>query len=282
MYKKLGVIGTGYVGTAIIEGMKKSHHIETYDKFKDCTCKTIEELCKTTRVIFLCVPTPMLDSGESDISIVDSVLNEINLYSNNHIVVIKSTVPPTTTDTMNKKYENVTVIFSPEFLTEANYIDDFVNSNRIIVGGDRRATTIVKNIFLKRFPKKKIIKTGATYAEMVKYLTNTFLATKVSFANEMKKICDNIDVDYDKVVEYARHDERLGETHWAAPGPDGKLGFGGSCFPKDLNALIYFSDGVGVDPILLKSVWERNLKVRPEKDWEALVGRAVTKGDKNV
>ena len=93
----------------------------------------------------------------------------------------------------------------------------------------------------------------------------------------MKMICDRIDVDYDQVVEYALYDERLGKSHWAVPGPDNKLGFGGSCFPKDINALIYFSKKEGLDLDLLKSVWETNLKVRPEKDWENLKGRAVVK-----
>ena len=110
---------------------------------------------------------------------------------------------------------------------------------------------------------------------MVKYFTNTFLATKVSFANEMKQICDKIDIDYDKVVEYATYDERLGKSHWAVPGPDGKLGFGGSCFPKDINALINFSSEFNLWLHVIKGAWFTNCDVRPEKDWENLKGRAV-------
>ena len=103
------------------------------------------------------------------------------------------------------------------------------------------------------------------------------LATKVSFSNEIKQICDKLDIDYDKVVEYAIYDDRLGKTHWSVPGPDGKLGFGGSCFPKDINALIHCASELGLDTQLIKSAWNLNLKVRPEKDWEELKGRAVTK-----
>ena len=106
-------------------------------------------------------------------------------------------------------------------------------------------------------------------------MTNTFLATKVSFANEMKQICDELKIDYDKVVEYSTYDERLGKSHWAVPGPDGKLGFGGSCFPKDLNALIKFADELNIGTWVLRSAWETNLDVRPEKDWRELKGRAV-------
>jgi UDPglucose 6-dehydrogenase len=112
---------------------------------------------------------------------------------------------------------------------------------------------------------------------MVKYFTNTFLATKVSFANEMKMICDGLDIDYDKVVEYSTYDERLGKSHWSVPGPDGKMGFGGSCFPKDLRALIKVAEELDdVSTNVLCSTWDTNLDVRPEEDWRKLKGRAVT------
>ena len=110
---------------------------------------------------------------------------------------------------------------------------------------------------------------------MVKYFTNCFLATKVSFSNEIRQICEKIDVDYDKVVEYGLYDERLGKTHFSSPGPDLKFGFGGSCFPKDINALISFAKTLDIDPAVLESAWKKNLQVRPEKDWEKLLGRAV-------
>ena len=126
------------------------------------------------------------------------------------------------------------------------------------------------------FPNAKIVKTGSKTAEMVKYMTNTFLATKVSFANEMKMICDGLDIDYDKVVEYSTYDERLGKSHWAVPGPDGKLGFGGSCFPKDINALLDLANKFEIDVFTLDGAWETNLQVRPEQDWKKLRGRAVT------
>ena len=97
----------------------------------------------------------------------------------------------------------------------------------------------------------------------------------------MKKICDNLHIDYNKVVEYAIYDDRLGKSHWSVPGPDGKLGFGGSCFPKDINALISVANDMGLNPQVIKTVWEENLKNRPEKDWEKLKGRAVTNKTEN-
>ena len=91
----------------------------------------------------------------------------------------------------------------------------------------------------------------------------------------MKQICDEIDIDYDKVVEYSTYDERLGKSHWAVPGPDGKLGFGGSCFPKDINALIHLAGELELCTEVLMGVWNTNLRVRPEEDWKELKGRAV-------
>jgi len=88
---------------------------------------------------------------------------------------------------------------------------------------------------------------------------------------------DGLNVDYDKVVEYASHDPRIGPSHWNVPGPDGKFGYGGSCFPKDINAMICVAKSLGVSPTILKAAWDKNLEVRPERDWEKLVGRAITK-----
>jgi len=276
----VGIIGMGYVGTALKEGFKDYHKIETYDiKASLSSCNSINELVSKSKIIFLCVPTPMNKNGSCDLSIIKNIIDEVGSCidnQSNKIIVIKSTITPGTTEKLNQKYQNFNIIFNPEFLTEANFIEDFKNQNRIILGGSKSITTKIKQLYIKIFPKAKIIETGSTYSEMVKYFSNTFLATKVSFANEMKMICDKLDIDYDKVVEYAIYDNRLGNSHWSVPGPDGKLGFGGSCFPKDINALIQFASELGVDATMLKSAWNVNLKVRPEKDWEQLKGRAIS------
>ena len=210
-------------------------------------------------------------------SSLEEVIEKINFVGKDDMIVaIKSTIPPGTTNRLNKKCKNISVIFNPEFLTEANFIDDFKNQNRIIIGGSKTATTKLRQVYSLVFPNVPIIKTGSKTAEMVKYFTNTFLATKVSFANEMKMICDELKIDYDKVVEYSTYDERLGKSHWAVPGPDGHLGFGGSCFPKDINALISMSDNLGLWLHTLKGAWHTNCDVRPEEDWKELKGRAVT------
>ena len=276
----IGIVGQGYVGTAVKEVFSKHYETNTFDLNGKCNCTDIEDLVDKSDIIFVCVPTPMKKDGSCDTSIVESVIKDINETVNcnqdRKIVAIKSTIPPGTTERLNKECKNISVIFNPEFLTEANFIDDFKNQNRIIIGGERPSTTKLRQVYSLVFPNAKIVKTGSKTAEMVKYMTNTFLATKVSFANEMKMICDGLDIDYDKVVEYSTYDERLGKSHWAVPGPDGKLGFGGSCFPKDINALLDLANKFEIDVFTLDGAWETNLQVRPEQDWKKLRGRAVT------
>ncbi len=249
-----------------------------------------------TGVYFVCVPTPMFEDGSADLSIVEGVLKELASFpvtgttgasGQYRIAVVKSTVPPGSTDRWNKEFENtgLRVVFCPEFLTEANALDDMRNQNRIVLGGPRPHINRVKQIFQTAFPKVPLVKTSSTTAEMVKYVTNCFLATKVAFANEVAQICERLDIggldiDYDKVVEYARLDERLGSSHWSVPGPDGSRGFGGHCFPKDMNALIYLARSIDVDPKVMAAAWAKNLEVRSSRDWEKMIGRAVSKKQK--
>jgi UDPglucose 6-dehydrogenase len=276
MDNAVGIVGQGFVGQALNEGFKPTFLIETYDKYKPSTCTSIGQLCEKAKIIFVCVPTPMNKDGSCNVNIVSEVVKEIDKHSTGHIAVIKSTVPPGTTARLNRECENAQVVFNPEFLTEANFVDDFKNQTRIIIGGPRPGSTAVKNLYRKAFPETPLIKTGANTAEMVKYFINCFLATKVSFSNEIKQICDKIDVDYDKVIEYALYDNRLGKSHFSVPGPDGSVGFGGSCFPKDLNALVQHAIAQDVAPLVLLGAWNKNLEMRPERDWEQLVGRAVS------
>jgi UDPglucose 6-dehydrogenase len=172
--------------------------------------------------------------------------------------------------------KNTIVCFNPEFLTERTAIDDFKNQDRIILGGPHEGTAVLKQLYQKTFPNVPTTKTSSTIAEMIKYVTNCFLATKVSFANEIKQICDGLEIDYDKVIEYATKDKRLGLSHWAVPGHDGLIGFSGSCFIKDLNALMVVAKSLGVAPTVMLGTWEKNLEVRPQRDWEELKGRAVS------
>jgi len=272
--KTLGIIGQGFVGTAVFEGLKEHYIIETYDISKESTCKSLDEIYGKSEVLFLCLPTPMDINGSCHLGIIEPVLKELNSFGKK-IIIVKSTIPPGTTEKWNSEYKNLDIVFNPEFLTEANSIEDFKNQNRIIIGGPRPASTKVRRLFKKAFPRVAIIKTSSTIAEMVKYFTNCFLATKVSFANEMYEISKALDIDYDKVIEYAQYDTRIGNSHLEVPGPDGDFGYGGHCFPKDVRALIDKAEKLGLMPLMLEATMTKNNIIRTNRDWEKQKGRAV-------
>ena len=276
----IGIIGQGFVGNAVYQKFKNYYDVLTYD-LDDSKCNaTFRKLSRECETIFICLPTPMDDGGRCNVSIVELELVGLNSqsarYDRKKTIVIKSTVSPGTTERWNKQYKNLNIVFNPEFLTERNAVDDYENQKRIILGGPRPATTEIKQIFSKVFPNAHIIKTDSTHAEMVKYLTNSFLATKVSFANEMYQICEGFGVDYDKVIEYATQDERLGASHWNVPGPDGDFGYGGHCFPKDVKALMVVAEDMDIIPLMLAATDVKNNEVRKNRDWEQMKGRAVT------
>lgn len=279
--EKIGIIGQGFVGTAVKEGMKNYYDVRTFDVNGNCNELSLYTLVENVNETFLCLPTPMRKSGECDLSIVKDCLHQINkittiLNKKGFIVIIKSTIPPGTTEKLNQEFPSIHIAFNPEFLTEANSIEDYKNQNRIIVGADRPYSSRVKQIFAKAFPKVPIIKTSSTIAETIKYVTNTFLSMKVSYANEIYKLCEGLNIDYDKVIEYARYDDRLGNSHWSVPGPDGDFGFGGHCFPKDISALQYIMKELNIDSTMLDATIKKNEMVRTNRDWEKQIGRAIS------
>jgi UDPglucose 6-dehydrogenase len=280
MKQTIGIIGQGFVGSAVREGMQNYYNVVAYDKDpnKFSNAESILDVVSKTKMTFLCVPTPMRASGQCDLRILRLALDEISASARteNYIVVIKSTIPPGTTEQLNTEYSNLDIVFNPEFLTEANAVEDYKNQNRIIIGGERPGTTTVKRLFAKAFPKVPIIKTSPTIAETIKYVTNTFLAMKVSYANEIYQMCQGLNIDYDKVIEYARYDERLGNSHWSVPGPDGDFGFGGHCFPKDIAALQHLAGTMKIDTTILNAAIAKNTSVRTDLDWTKQIGRAVS------
>lgn len=292
----VGIIGQGFVGSAIREGLKNFHDVRAYDIDRNkcwniSDTSSVDEVVWHSEIIFVCVPTPMRKNGQCDTRIlrnaIDNVYQSIkkqnpdpvhsdflNSQKEKKTLVIKSTIPPGTTEELSVKYPRMNLCFSPEFLTEANSFEDFKNQSRIIIGG--QGARVVKQMFRKVFPRIPIVITKSSTAEMVKYFTNCFLATKVTFANQMYDICKAANVDYDKVCEYALYDVRIGKSHLAVPGPDGDRGFGGHCFPKDLAAMINFADSKAAGSGLLQAVKFFNNDVRQFRDWEDMKGRAVS------
>ena len=194
----------------------------------------------------------------------------------NPIVLIRSTILPGTSLKIQNTFPDMRIVFNPEFLTERSANFDFISQTRFVLGGDEKNVTEVSKLYRDRFGSSiAIIETDFQSAELIKYVCNTYFATKVSFLNEMKRISDKVDANWDDVIEGFLRDGRIGSSHSQVPGPDGKFGFGGSCFPKDIQAMISFSKEIGVYTNVLNGAWQTNLEVRPEKDWESLKGRAV-------
>jgi UDPglucose 6-dehydrogenase len=189
-------------------------------------------------------------------------------------------VVPGTTEKLAEKYREMNFVFNPEFLTERKARLDFINTSRIVLGGDKRkAIDKVEQLYRLRFPYTKVIKTDFGTAQLIKYMANCFFATKVSFMNEMYQVCEAIGGDWDSALEGFISDGRIGNSHIDVPGHDGDMGFGGKCFPKDINAMIKRCEEIGVDPAVMKGAWEKNKEVRNDLDWYDIPG-AVSKNEK--
>jgi UDPglucose 6-dehydrogenase len=239
------------------------------------TVDQLETLVNWADYLFVCVPTPMKDDSSCDTSIVENVVQQIASVRKDKIVVIKSTVPPGTTKRLAAEH-GLNIAFNPEFLTEANAVNDFRYQSLIVVGADDEETLqkvwLMYHTYISAtgayMPLMKSCKTDE--AEMFKYLANCFLATKVIFANEIKRLCDATSINYDKVAELATFDSRLGATHWKVPGPDGKLGFGGSCFPKDTSALLAFAEQNAIQLWMLTEAVYINDEIRESNYFKPL------------
>ena len=278
----IGIIGKGFVGNAVAQGFSSGSGYESnmyiYDKNPDLSQNTLEEVVAKSQFIFISVPTPSNIDGSINLDIVSSVIDDIDKIktTNDPIVLLRSTIVPGTSKKIQSLYPNLRIVFNPEFLTERSAVFDFLSQSRYVLGGEKENTSLVANLYRHRFGKSiSVIETDYETAELIKYVCNCFFATKVSFLNEMKLISDKVEADWDVVIDGFVRDGRVGHSHVNVPGPDGKLGFGGSCFPKDVQALINFCETNEISPDVLKGVWETNLKVRPERDWESLKGRAV-------
>jgi nucleotide sugar dehydrogenase len=277
---KIGIIGRGFVGSAVQFGFSPNvgcdAEIRIYDKDKSKSTHTLKETVNESDFIFLSVPTPSNPDGSMHLGILESVLSEIkDVYEAGPIILIRSTVTPGTTRKLQNKF-NLPIVFNPEFLTERSANFDFINQARFVLGGEIEDTNKVKKLYQWRFGQSiPCIETNYETAEMIKYMNNCFFATKISFLNEMKLISDKCGVDWDTAVDGFVRDGRIGPSHLSVPGPDGKNGFGGSCFPKDVRAMIGFAEELGIHPNTLVGVWSTNLKVRPERDWEKLKGRST-------
>ena len=269
---KVGVIGNGFVGEAISFAFSSVSDLCVYDTDPLKSLDDLESV-HNCDFVFICVPTPMVQDGSQDLSYVESSFIEA---TSKPVYILKSTVLPGTTEELSKKYSNIKIIFSPEFLTERTAKLDMLTQSRIILGGELSLTEKAKTLFNERFKIKNIIQTDSKTAELTKYMSNTFFATKVSIMNEFKLLCDKIGANWEDALKGFVSDGRIGDSHLNVPGHDGKLGYGGTCFPKDINALLSFSKKHDIELNTIKGGWKTNLKLRVEKDWEEKEGRSVS------
>ena len=225
--------------------------------------------------MFVAVPTPMYEDGSQDLSYIKDVFSKAQPGP---IYIIKSTVLPGTTNNLIKQFTDLDIIFNPEFLTQRTAKLDMLTQARIIFGGKPDLTKHVEELFTQRFMNRNIIHTDSTTAELIKYMNNSFFATKVSIMNEFKRLSDALGTNWDDALYGFASDCRIGDSHLHVPGPDGKAGYGGVCFPKDVNAISSLGRELGVPLNTIEAGWKTNLEVRPEQDWVNLgEGKAVTK-----
>ena len=288
---KIGIIGGGFVGTATSSFVDKEDLLIYDIEPEKCYPKnlTLNELILQTDLIFICVPTPSNKDGSCCTKIVENVVEDLKNAGCNFdekFVVIRSTVPPGTSRRLN-------CYFMPEFLTEANYLKDFYNTKVWLIGTKKEPNTsnysenhtkfigcivhlLIKAKMFNRINSCEYVLVSQDEAEMIKYFKNCFLATKVAFCNEIYKYCQTSNIDYNNIIENIKLDERIGNSHLNVPGPDGKFGFGGTCFPKDMHALESEFKRVGLDCPVISGAIERNEKIdRIEKDWLLDKGRTI-------
>lgn len=228
----------------------------------------MKEGIKGADCVFICVGTPPLPDGSCDLSYVREVAEEIGKYMDTNLIVVdKSTVPVGTADMVDKIITEelkkrradyrVEVVSNPEFLKEGDAIADFMKPDRVVLGvRSPEAAAVMRELYAPfARTRDKIIVMGVRSAEMTKYAANCMLATKISFINEIATICENVDADVREVRNGIGSDSRIG-YQFIYPG----VGYGGSCFPKDVKALIYTAESFGVNPILLNAVEEVNAR----------------------
>jgi len=300
---KIGVIGTGYVGLIQAVGLASFNHtvigvdIDTskIEKLKRGISPLYEEgleevlkkhvnknlafstdynLLKNTDVIFLCVGTPQDKDGRANLSFLFGAAENLKRVldkNKEYIIVTKSTVPVGTNRKLKEIFKgfNVKVVSNPEFLREGKALYDFYNPDRIVLGfeneKDEKLKDILINSVYKPFKEKNVpfVITNLETAELIKYASNAFLATKISFINEIAKLCDKVDANVKKVAEGMGLDPRIGKAFLNVG-----IGWGGSCFPKDVKALIKQFEENNIEPILIKAtdiVNEKQLKYFLEK-----------------
>ncbi len=275
--KNIGIIGNGFVGSALDHGLSTVHRTYVYDANPERSKDTLDIIISKCSVIFLCLPTPSNSDGSIDLSYIRTFFDTIKHKETDSIIfAMKSTVVPGTCDILSKEY-GVSIVSNPEFLTERVAKEDFMNPRAVVIGGDSNNCHVVKEVYHDLYEPLRLcevggikgvdyIITGTREAEFIKYCTNCFFASKVSLMNEFYNICSELSIDYNEVVRGILADGRIFPMHTDVPGPDGKRGFGGRCFPKDINAICSLARDNNIDVSILEEVIRKNSLIRNISD----------------
>lgn len=281
----VGVIGVGFIGSSIVDAFMHYTDVKGYDIIEDRSTHSYTEILGQD-IIFLCLNTPMARNGSVEISLVkdelEKIKNNLNCFKP---VVIKSTIPPMQLGELMIEYGPwLQLIYNPEFLTERSARYDYIQSNRFIFGTlvgleNTDEAKKVQELFALRFPAVTQYWCSFAEASMIKYITNCFFSVKVSFFNEVAELLDKIGLDHEATLAKVLLDPRIGRSHFQVPGHDGRKGFGGVCFLKDLAGFIYTAKELEVDPKICKAAWNKNLEVRGDlevvEELKSLKGRAI-------
>jgi len=238
------VIGLGFVGSALHKSfaLKKVAPLGGYDRFKNGGIGSLEE-CLYSKIIFLCLPT-LYDEikGEYDKSAIKETLAKLADYNYDGVIVLKSTVEPGTTDELSKMHPCLTLVHNPEFLSAATAFHDFHNQNHIVLGQSKNCPNeslqLVKNFYEEYYPNAEVSLCKAIESESMKSFVNSFYAVKIQFFNELYLLCEKQGSDFETVKTLMMKNKWINPMHTQVPGHDGKLSYGGACFPKDTNALL--------------------------------------------
>jgi UDPglucose 6-dehydrogenase len=242
---KVGIVGLGFVGGAIkhaydLAGIEVvvidpfKGYMNSYRDIMDCDA------------VFVSVFSPQSEDGTCDTSALENVLGHLSENHYNGVIISKVTAPPSTYQRLQEKHENL--VHAPEFLTAANANNDYLNGEFIVVGGKGDWVKKAHEVIIAG--QKNVIDVSYTEigeASLTKYAINCFLATKVSFMNELYNLCKTANLNFEAVKVSMSLDRRQGGSHFDVPGPDGKFGFGGACFPKDTSALLKYAESINAN-----------------------------------
>lgn len=256
---KIGIVGLGFVGSAIRDSFD-SYSLVLVDSDPSKGCQgTFEELHQCDGV-FVCVPSPQSDDGSCNTSILESVLEKLKGYQG--VIISKCTVPPVVYERLGKQYPNL--VHAPEFLTAAKAREDYLNGTFAFIGSTVKAYGKEAERLIRGSQPllQEVYHCGLGEASLAKYTINSFLATKVTFMNEIYSLANSLGLEYDKIATMISADKRIGKSHLRVPGPDGNFGFGGMCFPKDTSALLKFADDVNAQMNVLEAAVKKNTLLR--------------------